>query len=442
MGFASLALAQTSPPTPATPSPGVAIVPSPSTAVPQPNAPPSAPAVPTPPPAAAAPAPETVPAPSAPSPGPPSNPPAAETEPASPPQVPSQPQPAQPQPADPQPAVAPEPAALPDEPAAAITSEVTSREIIETRILPSIIGFSDAALTLQNAVLRRCMVGDETSRRAMHEAFTATVKAAGGVVPLAFGAAESRNAPSLLLTHVADTAFSRSQIDAIVKGRLQAEQSLASLRLEHPALVGLSALEYLLIDADDAVSDTISYRCRHARMIVASLRLTGLGMERAWRTGRLTAHWGVAPPELADRLRLRDVIQGMIATVDRLDRLVVAFTRQAEDNRELPFADRDHMILLLDGLAAALARQAGTIAIMTDASAPQQALLDTIADAVEEGRVALEGEATTTARSAILLPFEAVRVAVVERVPELFGFDPAAFQYPLASFETAPAPKP
>ncbi|WP_108660413.1 hypothetical protein [Acuticoccus kandeliae] len=307
--------------------------------------------------------------------------------------------------------------------------------IITERILPRAGRLAESSLTLQNSVVRYCVSQTGSARRELTRSFQLTIRDAAALIPLAFGSPWLREAPVRIITDASETAFSRDQMRAIVSGAEAPPRTLRALRQREPALMGLPALERLLLVSGASGEGSLDNRCILATTVVAHIHDTALGVRRTWARGELDAHWRDETTELADRLTLRDLIQGMINATDELSRSVKAFAEQAKKNPSLPFSERPHMVHYLDGLAEAITEQSRILENYTEEGEPTRALLQTIREAVAEGRVTLASASRRRSSASLILPFEAVQATVVGRVPEMFAFDPTAFERPNAPIQ-------
>lgn len=299
-------------------------------------------------------------------------------------------------------------------------------------LLPRADAFADRALALQNAVLRYCHSRTAVSRRSLEAAFADTVRRVSGLVPAAFGSAAAETATARLLTPVADTAFSRSRLLALVTGRSAPPRTVAALAEEDVALQGLPALEALLLEPSAAAAP-LERRCALATVVAANVRAVALRVAGTWRAGRVEEHWRGNEPELAGRLRLRDLVQGLIVGTARLNRDVAQFLPDPLGNPELPFHGHETNVLYLDALAASLSGQASLVRQMGASSEEAFVLLSSIMSALEEGRINLLAHGDGRPATAVAMPFQRVQEAVMTRLPIALGFDLGAFQIPPAA---------
>jgi hypothetical protein len=252
-------------------------------------------------------------------------------------------------------------------------------------------------------------------------------------VPAAFGSELAEAAPQRLLTPVADTAFSRGRLLGLVTGSATPPGTVPELRAEDVALQGLSALEALMLEGPIIRSVPLARRCALATTVAGNVQAVAAGLARTWRDGPVADHWRGDAAELADRLRLRDLVQGMISAVVRLNRDVSQLLANPGANPELPFADAGAAILYLDGLAAGIISQAALLRQTEGAAADEAfALLSSIMSALEEGRRALLDIKGDDTPASLALPFAQVQGAVLDRLPVALGFDTTAFELPPA----------
>ncbi|MEO1103797.1 MAG: imelysin family protein [Pseudomonadota bacterium] len=306
--------------------------------------------------------------------------------------------------------------------------------LIETEIVPLFARLADDAQHLQNAVIRHCSNETAVTRQALEAAFTATVVDASKLLPLSFGSEAAEVMPSRLLTEAASTVFSRNRLAGLMEGVVPAPQSLAALRQEEAGLMGLSALERLLLARSYKSTDTLANRCRLALTIAANVRVSVAAALESWRTRDVAEHWASSDEELADRLRLRDLIQGTIDAVDRFDRDVAEFARERRNNGEVPFAQPQNGMAYLASLAEGLVEQMRRLNMYADPGGDAEAALAQISTALMAGcerlLAAKEGDEAT-----YLVAFDQAHADIIDRLPELFGFDATAFNRPLTSFE-------
>jgi hypothetical protein len=326
-----------------------------------------------------------------------------------------------------------------DDAAEAFAAPTDAGAIIMGSILPSAQRLTSASIALQNAIIRYCLVQTTNARLDdVEEAFRAAIVAAGGIEPVAFGAGPNRSAPEELTTEVANTAFSRSRLEGIMNGRIRAPTTLPELAAEGPGLTGLPALERLLLSPPYPEVETKANRCRLALTVAANVRATATEVEGRWRTGNLDPQWTTAEPELADRLRLRDIIQAMIDVSDRLDRTAAGFAADPGNNDNLPYAKHRSMTAYLEAVSGALIGQTDVLGRFAAPASPAAETVARIAAALDQGREALGGGNRAARRTASEL-FDRARQEIAQ-LPAVFDFAPAAFQRPLASFEAVTTP--
>ena len=304
--------------------------------------------------------------------------------------------------------------------------------VVRAVLLPRAEAFADRALALQNAILRRCHGGGAASRDALGRAFLEAVRAAAALVPGGFGSEAAEGAAARLVTPVADTAFSRSRLVNLVTRRAPPPRTIAALSEEDVALRGLSAIEALLFGAP-AANVPLARRCALAGTVAANVRAVALDVVRAWRGEGLADHWRGDEADLAHRLRLRDLVQGMIRGAVRLNRDLTEYIADPGRNPDLPFADGRTMVVYLDALAAALSGQASLVRQLSGQREEAFSLLSAMISALEEGRINLLAEGTGRVDAAVALPFQRVQAAVLSSLPVALGFDLAAFTMPPAA---------
>jgi predicted lipoprotein len=305
--------------------------------------------------------------------------------------------------------------------------------IVRTVLLPRTEAFADKALALQNAVLRHCHIGSDLSRRQMVRAFDEAIKRVAPLVLSTFASEVAETAPTQLLTPVADTAFSRSRLIGFVTTAAQPPPTLPALRQEGVALQGLPALEATMVEGIVPDRAPLDRRCRLATVVAAAVTKVAEDLVRTWQSGAIAEHWRGDRPELADRLRLRDLVQGMIFATVRLNRDMSLFVQDPGRNPDLPFAARRSMISYLDALAAGLVGQADLLRTTGEPDEDAFALLSSIMTTLEQGRLALRTLAAEETPVVPVIPFQQVQNAVLNRLPVALGFDTTAFQYPPAA---------
>lgn len=321
-------------------------------------------------------------------------------------------------------------------------SQLTDADLIVERvILPAAERLTAAAIALQNAVIRHCLGPARRPTDDVEQVFADAVVAAAATEPHAFGAEANRIVPALIFTEVANTAFSRSRLEAIMNARISPPTSLADLAAEEPGITGLSALEQLLLLPPYNETATKANRCRLAIPIAAKIRMIANVVEERWRRRAVDAQWTADEPELADRLRLRDLIQAMIDVSDRLDRDVSQFAPNPLGNERLPFVNKRRMEMYLDTLSRALLREADVVSRFAPADSAAQDSLARVVAALQQGRELLF--ASDAEREAAAQLFDRAQQEIAQ-LPSAFNFAPAAFQRPLASFEPSQpqAPEP
>lgn len=324
-------------------------------------------------------------------------------------------------------------APIPSEPAPAPDdAQEGPGTLIAEKVIPAANGLVDGSMLLQNAVLRACVLTDPsyvTDRDVM-----ALASAAATIKTMAFGSQFGASITDRLLTEASDTVRSRSALDGIVRGRVRPPANLAELELLDRALMGLPALTVLLRSGEEGGSD-IEGLCRMAVLISAKIVETAIVFRTTWQNEALRdSHWTSNPPELADRLRLFDIIQAGITAVDKLDFDVARYDEQQADNNALVFASSDLMQDFLLATIAALERHAGCLVSLaapgplgdeaTEVLARISSALADAADAIEAG-----GDIDPT-------PFGRLRRLYYRELPAAFGFESGAFTTPIGAFAT------
>ena len=302
--------------------------------------------------------------------------------------------------------------------------------LIETHILPLARQFADETGQLQNLVIRVCQ-GATVPRQELLAGFVRASRAAGALQPLAFGSPISESAPEQLLTPATDTAYSTERLKAMMNARIPVPATLDELRTEEPALLGLPALERLLLAQRYGSDETLANRCQLAVPVAANIHETADAIERTWEGTGLVPHWSAETPELADRRRLRDLIQGMIDAADAVVRSL-AEASEAGESAGGPFDEEALRLAHLDGKLATLAAQATLLRRFASEEGAPMDLVEVIIEALNEGINELAKRGATD-----VLPLTSLLTArdiIVDRLPEAFGFASTAFELPLTSF--------
>lgn len=309
------------------------------------------------------------------------------------------------------------------------TADIVNREIV-----PRLEALSLATLRLQNAVVRHCTIADATTMDGVEEAFAGVVIALASVEPFAYAFGGQRRITERFMTRIADTAFSRIRLGAMVTGSEEPPLTLAALVAEEPALIGLPALAFLLFAPAQSGAEE-RRRCAMAEAVAAGLRERAHTRFMRWRTGAVPTHWADDSAPLAERRRLRDLVQGSIVAVDRLDRTVAAFDARPEGNDELPFSTGGPNLLYIAALMEALTRQVVWLkAFAEPGSEPRNVLID-VSESLDLARsrfnhAVAEDEGLGDMRSVL----GAARLALFNRLPDAFDFDRRAFETPLGAF--------
>ncbi len=316
-------------------------------------------------------------------------------------------------------------------------------ELIETDIVPVFDRLATSAVRLQNAVIRHCAVPSSISERSLRDSFDAAVRDSAAILPLAMGSPAGQNAPALLLTNVSSSVFSTSQLNAMMAGRRSAPRTLialASLDNARP-LMGLPALERLLIARDHTREETFENRCRLALVVSASIADTSRILRHHWRRRDLAPHWQGDTVELSDRLRLRDLVQGAINTVDRLNREARQYGQTPARNPALPFSSARIGKIYLGAVTAALGKHIARLRKFDPEGSAGEALLTEIELALEVGGTRL-AEGRPGDGGGYVLAFSQAQADIIDRLPGVFAFDATAFDRVTSSFEPPPARQP
>ncbi|MEM7694432.1 MAG: imelysin family protein [Pseudomonadota bacterium] len=305
--------------------------------------------------------------------------------------------------------------------------------LLQGEIEPALDGLAGTTRTLQNAVLRHCVAPSAVTRDALGRAFDNTVEAAALFAPLAFGHPLLEDTPTRFFTEAESTAISRARLRAMMARAADAPATLARLADEDLGLTGLSALERLLLAKDYSPDEALSNRCILARTIAANLHQVAGTARALWSAGAIAAHWRGEAVELAERLRLRDLLQGASDAVDRFERDVTEYARQPRNNGAIPFARPGTGRLYLRGLTDALLAQMGRIRTLAAPEDNAEAILSDIEAALVRGRQRLMGP--TWREGAYLVAFQQATDDITQRLPGALGFDARAFRPALTSFD-------
>lgn len=343
------------------------------------------------------------------------------------------------------PAPAGDRAPTPDEPATAVAGSAPdaglagapdAERLIEAEIIPTLDRLANTALTLQNAVLRHCLVGHAETRDALEPAYAYAIEASAAVLPLSFGSEEAVSAPDRLLTTAVSTAFSTSKLEAVMQGAAPIPRSLKELANEEAALLGLPALEILLLRRSYPSDFLLENRCTLAVPVAASIVDTAVRARARWLNRDVAAHWQGDQAELAPRLRLRDLVQGTIDTVDRVALDLVDFQRMATDKSAFRFTRPRHGLVYLIAAAEALRAHVKRLAVFAKPDSGAAVLLGEIGDALTVSCVRLLAIATGEADDgAYLIAFEQAHGDIINELPQAFGFDASAFTRALTSID-------
>lgn len=341
------------------------------------------------------------------------------------------------------------PAAAPAEPATAAAAETAPADpasspfspdadvLIETEILPVLDLFVGRTKALQNAVLRHCMVQRSLTRAALEPAFVVAIEASTALLPLSFGSPEAISAPRRLLTRATSTAFSSARLEAVMEGEGPVPRSLAALREgEEEALIGLPALEHLLMRPRYSSALRLQDRCAVAVPIAANIVDTAVRVRQRWLNRDVDVHWQGDDAELAGRLRLRDLIQGAINAVDRVSLDLSEFQRQPRDNNAARFAQVRHGLPYLISAIGALRSHIKRLEKFVAPASRTASLLQDIDKALSVAHARLlaltEGADND---GGYLVAFEQAHGDITDELPSAFGFDATAFGRTLTPFE-------
>ncbi|MEM8853885.1 MAG: imelysin family protein [Pseudomonadota bacterium] len=306
------------------------------------------------------------------------------------------------------------------------------RLIVDDLIMPSTNALVGSALALQNLVVRHCANPARGPDQDLKAAFAHTVVAAAQATPLAFNATNEDRSAQQLFTEIADTAFSLSRLEALANGRVTPPSSLAALNEEEAAVVGLPALEYLLITGPFGGEATLSRRCRHALAVAANVHRTARLLAEAWTRGDVASHWTSQPVDLAHRLRLRDLIQGMMEAVNMLTEDVERFAdRSASLPGELPFSSNAHTFLYFSATLDGLSRHAAFLTTMAEPDGRPISLLETLRRTLQDARQSVANAAGEDKGVFDPTPFRDAKTIILDELPGAFAFDRAAFDQPV-----------
>jgi len=309
--------------------------------------------------------------------------------------------------------------------------------LIETEILPVLDRFTHTAMALQNAVLRYCLVESAVSYAAVERSYRDAIEASAALLPLAFGSPEASAVPTRLLMRAASNAFSSSRLEAVMQGA-PLPRSLAALAQEDAALLGLPAIEHLLLRTHYQSDLRREYRCRAAVPVVANIVSAALRQRQRWLHRAVDVHWQGDSVELAGRLRLRDLIQGTIDAADRIGFDLSEFKRQPRDNTASRFYQVRHSLPYLIAATDALRIHVGRLEKFVARDGPTAELLGDIVEALALSCEYLIKVASGGANEGrYLTAFEQAQSDIINDLPEAFGFDADAFSRSLSSLGVA-----
>ncbi len=329
-----------------------------------------------------------------------------------------------------------EDAAPADPPADKLAFAPDAEVLIEMEIIPVLDRLADRALTLQNAVLRHCLVGHDITRDALEPAYIYAIEASAAMLPLSFGFQEAVIAPDRLLTNAVSTAFSTSKLEAVMHGEAPVPRTLAELAKEEAALSGLPALEILLMRRRYPSEVVLKNRCTLAVPVAANIVDTAMRARLRWLNREVASHWQGNEPDLAARLRLRDLIQGTIDTVDRVSRDLVAYQRLPKDKTAFRFTHARHGLVYLIAAAESLRSHVRRLHLFAEQDSGAAVLLGEIRDALTISCRRLLAIATGEKDDgAYLIAFEQAHGDIINELPQAFGFDGSAFTRALTSLD-------
>lgn len=298
-------------------------------------------------------------------------------------------------------------------------------------IEPRLARLSEAALRLQNAVVEQCSLPNETSQEFMRAAFGDTVRAAAALAPFAVGSAAARESPARLTSGI-DTAFSRSRLEDMMAGRAEPPATLPRLQAQDPALAGLPALERLLLFKDYPAGQPLRRRCMLAQTVAAAIRRTAVDVVTAWESGERDPQWSGEPVELADRMRLRDLVQAQMDVAVRAERELERVVHRGGPSGIVSFAARCTAVVYTTSLIEAMAAQSDLIAAFAPPGSEAAAQVAAARAGLTDALAALREEpAAGRDPMAVLAPYREARSVIVQELPRTFGFDPDAFATPL-----------
>lgn len=330
--------------------------------------------------------------------------------------------------------IAPAPAALaqpsPSQPAAASGVPAT-HQLVASRIVPATARLEMALRVLGNDVLRHCVSADASlTRPFVVEAFAEAVAAAAQIELFAFGPPSAQSLPDRLLRPVADTAYGRRGMSAILANEDAPPSSPAELDGFEPTLSGLPTIEFVLLADDDDDPRTREARCQLAKVVAASVQIRTEAFAGAWRSNRLE-HWSgdENEDETAERARLRDLLQSAIDAVDRLDQRLMAFDEAREGN-VLPFLIPQFNLIYAGALMDGLAQRIALLMRYAEPEGPAADALASAANAISQAQTDLVSSGGRVDTGRLVPPIREARTILVDILPEAFDFAPTALLPP------------
>lgn len=298
-------------------------------------------------------------------------------------------------------------------------------------IVPAAETLINSAMGLQNAVLRACVLRDADG--VLEADLADTAAAAARIKTMAFGSPFGATIGERLMTEASDTLGSRSTLNGIMQGVIMQPGTLAELQQVDRALMGLPALAVLL--RSGAPEADTERPCQMAAIIAANIVESALAFKATWENEALRdPQWTSNPPELADRLRVRDIIEAGIITMDKLDFDVARYIEQRSRNNALPFASaslmRSYMLAVIDALADHAEWLASLLPPEDEADGPRSVLaqIDSTLEAASAS-LAMGGDIDPS-------PFGRLRRLYFTDLPAAFGFASEAFSTPIGAFAT------
>ncbi len=316
-----------------------------------------------------------------------------------------------------------------------------ARQALERHIAPSYRQLAEAFGKLEQSTSDYCGHPGDAALKALHSAFTASLRAWGRSAQITFGAIRAENRYERIWYWPDRKGIGRRQVFAALRKHPSDYADPAALAAKSIAVQGLTAFEHLLYTGDPkpplAAGGASDFACRYAKAIAANLKMLAGEAASAWTAdGAFGRLWLGPGPDNSAYLSAREttyaLVKAVLEGVERVRDIELARPLGVDASRRVtpgPFDESGSTMVFI------AARIAGLRAMLADTG-----LADEMIRAAEAKG---DPQSAGDVRQALFeLEGAEKRAQDLAAVPDIFGASPrrseaVALGFPLKSAGTA-----